>query len=55
MTIAEGNRIGIYHSSNLKNWTLRHDFVTSGIGIVECPDLFKIRADRRHDASGCSR
>ncbi len=44
MTLAEGNRIGIYHSSNLKDWTYVNDFVTTGIGVVECPDLFKIRA-----------
>jgi levanbiose-producing levanase len=44
MTLAEGNRIGIYHSADLKNWTYVHDFVTSGIGTLECPDLYKIRA-----------
>jgi levanbiose-producing levanase len=44
MLLAEGARIGIYTSSNLKTWTYIHDFVTSGIGTVECPDLYKIRA-----------
>lgn len=44
MTLAEGNRIGIYHSADLKSWTYVADFATSGIGVVECPDLFKIRA-----------
>ncbi|MGW3961452.1 glycoside hydrolase family 32 protein [Amycolatopsis sp. NPDC005003] len=42
--IAEGDRIGFFTSPDLKNWTWQSDFV-GGMGILECPDLFPIRAD----------
>ncbi|MCU1477083.1 MAG: Levanase [Subtercola sp.] len=45
MTLAQGQTLGFYTSPNLKNWTYAGAFTTSGIGTVECPDLYKIRAD----------
>nr|WP_237690889.1 glycoside hydrolase family 32 protein [Paenibacillus caui] len=45
MTMAEGAKIGFYESQNLKNWTYTSGFFTENIGIVECPDLYQMRAD----------
>jgi levanase len=45
MAMAEGTKIGFYESHNLKNWHYTSGFSTEGIGIVECPDLFMLRAD----------
>ncbi|OXM64061.1 glycoside hydrolase family 32 protein [Amycolatopsis vastitatis] len=42
--ITEGDRIGFFTSPDLKTWTWRSDFV-GGMGILECPDLYPIRAD----------
>lgn len=44
MLLAEGNKIGFYESANLKTWTFAGDFQTDGIGVLECPDLFQLRA-----------
>ncbi|WP_082574143.1 GH32 C-terminal domain-containing protein [Cellulomonas sp. Root137] len=43
--IAEGQRIGFWTSPNLKDWTRVSEYVNTGLGILECPDLFQIRAD----------
>lgn len=43
--IAEGQKIGFYTSANLKDWTQVSEYANSGLGILECPDLFKMRAD----------
>lgn len=43
-TITEGDRIGFYTSPDLKNWTRRSDFAST-YGLLECPDLFQMRAD----------
>ena len=43
--IAEGQKIGFYTSPNLKDWTWVSEFVDTSLGTLECPDLFKIRAD----------
>ncbi|WP_409474284.1 glycoside hydrolase family 32 protein [Streptomyces sp. HC307] len=45
MALAENNKIGFYHSSNLRSWTYVSGFVKDGIGVLECPDLFRIRAE----------
>lgn len=45
MALAEGNSIGFYTSSDLKHWQFQSNFGTSGIGTIECPDLFSIHAD----------
>ncbi|MEU0534705.1 glycoside hydrolase family 32 protein [Amycolatopsis tolypomycina] len=42
--ITEGDRIGFFTSPDLKTWTRQSDFA-GGMGILECPDLFPIRAD----------
>ncbi|MCO7175810.1 glycoside hydrolase family 32 protein [Sporolactobacillus kofuensis] len=45
MLLAEGAKIGFYTSNNLKEWQYVSGFFTQNIGIVECPDLFQLRAD----------
>lgn len=45
MTLAEGTKIGFYESVNLKDWHYTSGFFTENIGIVECPDLYRIRAN----------
>ncbi|EST12602.1 glycoside hydrolase family 32 protein [Sporolactobacillus laevolacticus] len=45
LLLAEGTKIGFYESENLKNWRYTGGFFTQNIGIVECPDLFQLRAD----------
>lgn len=44
MLLAEGDKIGFYKSADLKAWTFTGDFQTDGIGVLECPDLFQLRA-----------
>ena len=43
--IAEGQRIGFWASPNLRDWTRVSEYVNTGLGVLECPDLFQIRAD----------
>lgn len=45
MTLAEGEKIGIYTSKNLKEWTYASAFTTAGLGTLECPDLFQLDLD----------
>lgn len=45
MALAEGTKVGFYHSDDLKSWTYAGGFVKEGIGILECPDLFRLTAD----------
>ncbi|PRR80966.1 Levanbiose-producing levanase [Clostridium vincentii] len=45
MLLAEGTKIGFYESDNLKDWNYTSGFSTENIGIVECPDLFMMRAN----------
>ncbi|MEV7890102.1 glycoside hydrolase family 32 protein [Streptomyces sp. NPDC002817] len=45
MTLAENDKVGFYHSADLKSWTYVGGFVKGGIGVLECPDLFRITAD----------
>lgn len=45
MAMAEGTKIGFYESDNLKDWQYTSGFSTESIGLVECPDLFFMRAD----------
>ncbi|UTM46688.1 glycoside hydrolase family 32 protein [Glutamicibacter mysorens] len=44
MLNAEGDRIGIYVSRNLKQWKHTSEFVRTTLGILECPDLFQMQA-----------
>lgn len=45
MSLAEGTKIGFYESHNLKDWHYTGGFFTDNIGIVECPDLFMMKAN----------
>ncbi|MER6071603.1 GH32 C-terminal domain-containing protein [Streptomyces sp. NPDC001817] len=45
MALAERDRIGFYHSTDLKSWTHAGGYVKDGVGVLECPDLFRITAD----------
>ncbi|MDX8047564.1 GH32 C-terminal domain-containing protein [Gracilibacillus sp. S3-1-1] len=45
LLMAEGAKVGFYVSTNLQDWQYTADFQTEDIGIVECPDLFQLRAD----------
>jgi len=43
--IAANDRLMLYTSPNLRDWTWRSDSVHAGIGTLECPDIFQMRAD----------
>lgn len=45
MVLAEGNKLGIYTSSDLKQWRYSSGFERDGLGILECPDLFPLDLD----------
>ncbi|MFX3619323.1 MAG: glycoside hydrolase family 32 protein [Sporolactobacillus sp.] len=45
MVLAEGAKIGFYESADLKSWHYMSGFETTGIGTLECPDLYPMRAD----------
>ncbi|MFJ7072018.1 glycoside hydrolase family 32 protein [Streptomyces sp. NPDC098781] len=44
MALAENDKVGFYHSTDLKSWSYVSGFVKGGIGVLECPDLFRITA-----------
>ncbi|WP_336626404.1 MULTISPECIES: glycoside hydrolase family 32 protein [unclassified Microbacterium] len=43
--IAERDRVSFYTSPDLRSWTRQSEYVDPGIGTIECPDLFRMRAD----------
>ena len=45
MVLAEGHKIGFYTSPDLKSWTYRSSFERDDLGILECPDLFRMSLD----------
>jgi len=45
MALAEGHKIGFYTSPDLKRWTYRSGFERDGLGLLECPDLFRMSVD----------
>ncbi|WP_320153756.1 glycoside hydrolase family 32 protein [uncultured Tolumonas sp.] len=45
MVLAEGNKIGFYTSPDLKQWTYRSGFERNDLGLLECPDLFRMAID----------
>lgn len=45
MILAEGHKLGMYTSSDLKTWRYVSGFERSGLGILECPDLFQMDLD----------
>jgi levanbiose-producing levanase len=45
MALAEGEKIGLYASANLKEWHYLSAFERKGLGILECPELFQLDVD----------
>jgi len=45
MVLAEGHKVGFYTSPDLKDWTYRSGFERDDLGILECPDLFRMSLD----------
>ncbi|MGN7252021.1 glycoside hydrolase family 32 protein [Arthrobacter sp. SAFR-014] len=45
MALAEGEKIGLYTSQDLKDWRHVSGFERKGLGILECPDLFQLDLD----------
>ncbi|MEU4197106.1 glycoside hydrolase family 32 protein [Kribbella sp. NPDC026611] len=45
LATAEGQKIGFYSSPDLRTWQRVGEFSRSDIGLLECPDLFKMTAD----------
>ncbi len=45
MVLAEGHRLGFYTSPDLKSWTYRSEFARDDLGILECPELFRMSLD----------
>ncbi|RLK46689.1 glycoside hydrolase family 32 protein [Microbacterium telephonicum] len=43
--IAERDRVSFYTSHDLRTWTRVSEYVDDDMGTIECPDLFRIRAD----------
>ncbi|MFT8391189.1 MAG: glycoside hydrolase family 32 protein [Sporolactobacillus sp.] len=56
MLLAEGTKIGFYESADLKSWRYMSGFETRGGGLIECPDLFVMKASdgTRHWVLGAS-
>ncbi|GHE85009.1 levanbiose-producing levanase [Streptomyces spiralis] len=44
MALAQGHTIGFHHSADLRTWTPAGTFTHDGLGVLECPDLFRITA-----------
>ena len=45
MALAEGPKIGMYTSPDLKDWTYPSGIERNDLGILECPDLFRMSLD----------
>ena len=45
MVLAEGHKIGFYTSPDLKRWTYKSGFERHDLGVLECPDLFRMSID----------
>lgn len=45
MVLAEGRKLGFYTSPDLKAWTYRSGFERDDLGILECPDVFRMSLD----------
>jgi levanase len=45
MALAEGEKIGLYTSKDLRDWRYVSGFERKGLGILECPDLFQLDVD----------
>jgi levanbiose-producing levanase len=45
MANAEGQKIGFYISADLRSWEPVGEFVRTDLGLLECPDIFRMTAD----------
>ncbi|WOH20763.1 glycoside hydrolase family 32 protein [Paenarthrobacter sp. GOM3] len=45
MVNAEGQKLGFYTSADLRSWQRVGEFVRTDLGVLECPDLFRMTAD----------
>lgn len=45
MANAEGQKLGFYASPDLRSWKRVGEFVRTDLGLLECPDLFRMTAD----------
>lgn len=45
MLLAEGHKIGLYTSPDLKQWHYVSGFERTGLGTLECPDFFQLDLD----------
>lgn len=45
MVLAEGHKIGFYTSPDLKHWKYQSGFERNDLGLLECPDLFRMSVD----------
>ncbi|MGP4031012.1 glycoside hydrolase family 32 protein [Pseudarthrobacter sp. 1C304] len=45
MALAEGEKIGMYTSTDLKEWHYSSGLELAGLGTLECPDLFQLDLD----------
>lgn len=43
--VAEGDRVSFWTSPDLKDWDRVSELVRDDLGMIECPDLFPVRAD----------
>ncbi|WP_231728606.1 glycoside hydrolase family 32 protein [Arthrobacter sp. EPSL27] len=45
MILAEGGKLGMYTSQDLKTWRYASSVELPGLGVLECPDLFQLDLD----------
>ncbi len=45
LALAEGDRLGFYASPDLAAWTRVGEFARDDLGLLECPDIFRMTAD----------
>ncbi|PTQ12184.1 levanase [Sphingomonas oleivorans] len=45
MLISEPHKVAFYTSTNLKQWSYLSGFVRNDLGIMECPELFRMAVD----------
>lgn len=45
MALAEGEKIGLYTSRDLLHWSYASGFERTGLGTLECPELFQLDLD----------
>lgn len=42
--VAQGDRTALFTSADLKSWQFASEFLQPDLGVIECPDLFRITA-----------